>query len=69
MTKTTTTYNMDNLSKIKTQNLQNKRKRYAINIHHIVIEKDGWVWVSTNNGHEMGLGDIGVDVEIVDKRK
>ena len=39
-------------------------------ISNIIIEPDGWVWVSTEDGkHEIGLGDIDVDVSIVDKRK
>ena len=51
-----------------TRNEQNKKKRGGIPIAHIVIESDGWVWVSTRDGHEMGLGDIGVDVEVHDRR-
>lgn len=33
----------------------------------IIIEKDGWVYIKDGK-LEQGLGDIGVDVEIVDKR-
>jgi hypothetical protein len=45
-------------------------------MNKITIEKDGWVWIEfdendrTGNSDvkKRGLGDIGVDVEIVDLR-
>jgi phosphopantetheinyl transferase len=38
--------------------------------HQITISKDGWVSLATKQEAtiETGLGDIGVDVEIVDER-
>jgi flagellar basal body rod protein FlgF len=42
-------------------------------INKIVIEEDGWVsvdmWDDYEGWIEKGLGDINVDVEIMDKRK
>ena len=43
----------------------------------IFIEEDGWVWINFRdedltppaNLKKRGLGDINVDVEIIDKRK
>ncbi len=40
----------------------------------ITIDKDGWVWIKRRPAPDgfieegLGLGDIGVDVEIIDKR-
>lgn len=46
------------------------KREKGIQVGRIVIEKDGSVWVATRDGeHEMGLGDIDVDVVIEDKRK
>jgi hypothetical protein len=40
-----------------------------MSIGHIHIEQDGWVWVATKDGkHELGLGDLNVDVFIHDRR-
>lgn len=36
--------------------------------HLIIIEEDGWVSVDRNDGTQIGLGDIGVDVFIKDLR-
>ncbi len=35
----------------------------------IRIEPDGWVWIRTSSGKNIGLGDIDVDVEIIDLRE
>lgn len=49
---------------------KNKMKSGMMNVGRIVIEEDGWVWVETRQGgHEIGLGDLDVDVIIHDKRK
>lgn len=41
-----------------------------MSVGHIYIEKDGWVWVETRDGkHQLGLGDLGVDVFIHDMRE
>lgn len=46
------------------------RFQRAMQIGTITIEEDGWVWVSTKDGkHDMGLGDLDVDVRLIDKRK
>ena len=40
-------------------------------MNKVTIEKDGWVHIRKESGDHIdliGLGDIGVDVEIVDKR-
>jgi len=34
----------------------------------ITIQTDGWVSVKDATGKEYGLGDMGVDVQIVDRR-
>lgn len=33
-------------------------------LHKIVITPDGWIYVKLNNGKEIPLGDIGIDVII-----
>jgi len=43
--------------------MSEKKRHKVMNIQKITIEPDGWVWVETN-GHEIGLGDLGVDVKI-----
>lgn len=37
-------------------------------LNTIIIEKDGWGYVSMNDGREIGLGDLNVDFEIIDRR-
>lgn len=37
--------------------------------HQLTITEDGWVYLVKNDGEEIGLGDIGVDILISDKRK
>jgi len=46
------------------------RKRIkSFGISKITIEEDGWAWITSRDGkHESGLGDINIDVEIIDKR-
>ena len=36
--------------------------------HKITIDIDGWVYLTQSDGDEIGLGHIGVDVEIEDRR-
>jgi hypothetical protein len=55
---------------MKNTKIETDKTRRAMNVGIITIEKDGWVWVSTRDRkHEIGLGDINVDVFIEDKRK
>jgi len=50
--------------------MSKRKHQEKMSIGHIYIEEDGWVWVETRDGkHELGLGDIDVDVFIHDKRK
>ena len=35
----------------------------------IIIDIDGWVWVEDRDGDSYGLGDLGVDVVIDDRRE
>lgn len=38
-----------------------------MNIQRIIIDEDGWVWAE-NDEYKTGLGDIDIDIEIIDKR-
>ena len=50
--------------------MSKRKHQEKMSIGHIYIEEDGWEWVETRDGkHELGLGDIDVDVFIHDKRK